>query len=206
MSDALFWRDEFAKVRYNVIHMLTGFSMTVVLFLVMHLVVAPSAEIEPLPVVPAPPITLVNLPPEKAPPPPPPRIEPPKIERQPEVVIPIVTGGSYAVIPTVAPVRPVLDAKPSLMSDGELARILAVAPEYPRRQLAQGIEGWVLLEFSVDELGRVVHPQVLDAQPATVFNAAALRALQRYKYRPRVVDGKAMKVSGIRQRISFELD
>ena len=30
---------------------------------------------------------------------------------------------------------------------------------------SRGIERWVLLAFTVDELGRVVDPRVVDAQP-----------------------------------------
>ena len=83
--------------------------------------------------------------------------------------------------------------------------VMAVAPEYPTRQLYQGVEGWVLVEFDVDRLGRVVAPRVIAAQPARVFDRAALRAVKRYKYRPRVINGQPVDVQGVRQRIVFEL-
>ena len=84
--------------------------------------------------------------------------------------------------------------------------IVTVAPTYPRRMAARGIEGWVLLGFSVDQLGRVQNPQVIDAQPANGFNRAAIDAVSRYKYKPKVFDGKALWVHGVQTRMTFQLN
>ena len=64
---------------------------------------------------------------------------------------------------------------------------------------------WVLMQFTVDELGRVAEPSVVDAQPLQVFDRAALKAVKRYKYRPRVINGVAVAVQGLQQRIVFSL-
>ena len=87
--------------------------------------------------------------------------------------------------------------------DGEFTPLMTIPPEYPSRALAQGIEGWVIVEFTVDSIGRVSSPRVLDAHPGSVFNKAALKAVQRYKYKPRVVDGQPQAVPGVRQKIVF---
>ena len=55
-------------------------------------------------------------------------------------------------------------------------------PEYPRAALRRGVEGSVLLEFSVDGSGNVVSPRVIEARPRGVFEAAALEALAKWKY------------------------
>lgn len=89
--------------------------------------------------------------------------------------------------------------------DGDPLPIFTVAPEYPQRPLSQGIEGWVVVEFLIDELGRVQDARVIDAQPQRVFDRAALKAVERYKYKPKVLHGKAMPVHGVRQRIVFDL-
>ena len=91
-------------------------------------------------------------------------------------------------------------------SDGGILPIVTVAPTYPRRMAARGIEGWVLLGFSVDQLGRVQNPQVIDAQPANGFNRAAIDAVSRYKYKPKVFDGKAVWVHGVQTRMTFQLN
>ena len=50
-------------------------------------------------------------------------------------------------------------------SDGEYLPIVKVAPVYPRRAQSRGIEGWVLLSFTVTETGSVIDPVVIDAEP-----------------------------------------
>ena len=91
-------------------------------------------------------------------------------------------------------------------SDGEYLPIVKVAPVYPRRAQTRGIEGWVLLRFTVTETGSVIDPVVVDAEPQGVFDRAAKKAVERFKYKPRVVDGKAQVVQGVEHLITFKLD
>jgi protein TonB len=60
--------------------------------------------------------------------------------------------------------------------------IARVNPEYPFAALHRGVRGSVLVEYTVDQRGRVVSPRVLEAQPPGVFDGAALRALSRWRY------------------------
>lgn len=89
--------------------------------------------------------------------------------------------------------------------EGDLLPIMRVQPEYPQRALLRGTEGWVIVEFIVDELGRVLEPRVIEASPAGVFDRAAVKAVLRYKYKPRVLNGEPQVVNGVRQRIVFSL-
>lgn len=89
--------------------------------------------------------------------------------------------------------------------DGEYLPIIKVQPIYPRRALARGIEGFVLLEFVVTETGSVRDPVVIDADPPSIFNRAATQAALKFKYKPKMVDGKPVAVAGVRNRITFEL-
>jgi len=91
-------------------------------------------------------------------------------------------------------------------SDGEYLPIVKVAPIYPSRAQSRGIEGWVLLSFTVTETGSVVDPQVIDADPQGVFDRAAMKAVERFKYKPRVVNGQAQVVRGVEHLITFQLD
>jgi periplasmic protein TonB len=68
-----------------------------------------------------------------------------------------------------------------------------------------GIEGYVLLQFTIDELGRVVNPSGIEAQPRGVFDGAGLKAVERFKYKPRVVDGRAVPVTGVQHLLTFNL-
>jgi len=89
--------------------------------------------------------------------------------------------------------------------DGEYLPIIKVAPIYPRSAAQRGIQGFVVLEFTVTELGTVIDPQVINAEPEGIFNRAAMDAALKFKYKPKIVDGKAVAVTGVRNIIRFEL-
>ena len=90
--------------------------------------------------------------------------------------------------------------------DGDYLPIVKVAPQYPRRAASKGIEGYVVLEFTVSKLGTVVDPKVIEADPPNIFNRAAINAAKKFKYKPKIEDGKAIEVTGVRNIIRFELD
>ena len=89
--------------------------------------------------------------------------------------------------------------------DGEYLPIVKVAAQYPRRALSRGIEGYVIVEFTVTKNGSVRDPVVVEAQPADIFNQAAMTAALKFKYKPRVVDGEAVEVAGVQNKITFEI-
>lgn len=79
------------------------------------------------------------------------------------------------------------------------------APSYPRTALQRDQEGFVLLEFTVDEAGFVRDPKVVDSKGGKVFHEPAIEAAKGFRYAPRFVDGKAVAVPEIRNRIIFEM-
>lgn len=89
--------------------------------------------------------------------------------------------------------------------DGEYLPIVKVSPVYPRRALQRGIEGYVIVEFTVDKTGAVKNPIVVEAKPEGLFDRAAMDAALKFKYKPRVVNGAATEVSGVQNRITFEM-
>jgi len=89
--------------------------------------------------------------------------------------------------------------------DGGTLAIVRVLPRYPSRALSRGIEGWVLLEFAIDELGLAVNPVVIESEPPGIFDRAATSAVKRWKYRPMIEDGRPRMRPGVRQLISFEI-
>jgi protein TonB len=46
---------------------------------------------------------------------------------------------------------------------------------------------------------------VIEAEPAKIFNKAAINSALKYKYKPRVVDGVPQDVKGVRTRVTFRL-
>ncbi|NCF79538.1 MAG: TonB family protein [Alphaproteobacteria bacterium] len=89
--------------------------------------------------------------------------------------------------------------------DGDTLAIVRVLPRYPNRALSRGIEGWVLLEFTIDQLGQAVDLVVIEADPKGMFDRAALSAIKKWKYRPKMQDGRATMRPGVRQLISFNI-
>lgn len=90
--------------------------------------------------------------------------------------------------------------------DGEYLPIIKVAPIYPRSAAQRGIEGFVVLEFTVNEAGAVLEPVVINAEPPGIFDRAAIDAAKKFKYKPKIVDGKPVAVSGVKNLIRFELE
>jgi len=91
-------------------------------------------------------------------------------------------------------------------SDGEYLPIVKVAPLYPQSAASRGIEGYVLLEFTVTETGATADPVVIESQPKGVFDQAATKAVLKFKYKPRVENGLPIRVPGVRHVITFKLD
>ncbi len=90
--------------------------------------------------------------------------------------------------------------------DGEYLPLRKVQPIYPNRALQRGIEGYVILRFTVTETGSVKDPVVVEADPPGIFDRAAIQAALKFKYRPRVIDGSPIEVEGVLHRIGFEID
>ncbi len=134
----------------------------------------------------------------------------------PEMPVPTETSSN--------PVRPVVSIVPPLnplppggnptdlgvpgpgpRKDSGLGVRTAIPPIYPREQMVKGVKGWVLVEFSVTPMGTVRDARVIDAHPPRVFNQAALRAISRWMFHPKVVDGVPVQ-SRVTQLIEFNLN
>ena len=91
------------------------------------------------------------------------------------------------------------------IAEGDYLPIVRVAPVYPARALSRGLEGYVDMSFTVTTTGTVRDPIVLFST-SSLFERAATRAVLKFKYKPRVVDGIPVDVSGVKTRISFQIE
>jgi len=91
---------------------------------------------------------------------------------------------------------------------GDYLPLVAIAPQYPTRAAQRGIQGWCLVSFTVDGLGNVAEETivVVDAEPANIFDRSSQRAAARFKFQPRVVDGKGVEVAGVQYLFRYELE
>lgn len=91
------------------------------------------------------------------------------------------------------------------IAEGDYLPIVRVAPVYPSRALSRGLEGFVDLSFTVTTAGTVKDPIVIQST-SKLFERAAIRAVLKFKYKPRVKDGVPVEVPGVKTRISFMLE
>ena len=78
-------------------------------------------------------------------------------------------------------------------------------PQYPPRAAERGTEGWVELVFVISASGTVQDAEVMNSHPGNVFDRAALRAVRRWKYNPKIQDGKPIERHGVTVRLEFKL-
>ncbi len=89
--------------------------------------------------------------------------------------------------------------------DGEYLPLNKVLPDYPTRALQRGIEGYVIVKFTVTAEGTVENPVVVESKPPSIFDRSAIRAALKFKYKPKVVNGEPVPVDGVLNRIRFEI-
>ena len=105
----------------------------------------------------------------------------------------------------MVPPEPSSDTTQTPQVAREILPLVSIPPDYPPRALAQGIEGWVRIQFTISVNGSVKDAIVVAADPENVFDQAALAAIARWRYNPRIVNGQAVERVGVQTEIRFEL-
>ncbi|NMP32830.1 energy transducer TonB [Thalassotalea sp. M1531] len=90
-------------------------------------------------------------------------------------------------------------------SDGEYLPIVKIAPVYPLKAMASGKEGECTVEYIVTTNGSTKNVKPVEGQCPGIFMRASINAAKKFKYKPRVVDGKAIEVMSIRNKFIFKM-
>jgi TonB family protein len=102
--------------------------------------------------------------------------------------------------------RPAAAPPPAaVLPENAMRRTRFIAPQYPVRARERGTEGWVDIEFTVNTDGTTRDASVKAAEPAGVFDRAALDAVGRWRYEPRVVNGSVID-QRVEARLRFQLE
>lgn len=78
------------------------------------------------------------------------------------------------------------------------------APDYPERALDKGIEGDCTVVYDVSPQGRVINPQV-QGSCHPLFMRPSLTAAETFRYQPRIVEGKPVTVSGVKNTFHYRI-
>jgi periplasmic protein TonB len=149
----------------------------------------------------------------RKPPPPPPKPPPPPSKMRVETANVQVAGGGFA-MPNVelnanvgggAFVGQMGSGGVGGMFDGDIIPLQRIPPQYPRDAARSGITGWVQLEVLVNADGTVRSARVIESKPKGLFEASAVQAVLRWKFKPKVVNGQPVPQRGS-QRIEFNLN
>ena len=142
--------------------------------------------------------------------------EQPEAIAQPELDLAPLTGIDVS----IAKPKPNFKAGGSFFRDGEYIPLFKVVPIYPRRAQERGTMGYALVEFTITDTGSVENAQTIEGycsskrpddpevqfRPCSMFNSASARAALKLKYKPKIVDGKAVPVDGVLHRFTYILD
>jgi protein TonB len=106
--------------------------------------------------------------------------------------------------PTPPPAPTTAAPSPSAGETHPAELVRAVQPDYPPDAYRSRSQGWVEVEFTVTPDGAVSNAQVVSAEPPRIFNSAALNAVKRWTFKPKLENGKAVEEQ-MRRRIEFKL-
>ncbi|WP_068547144.1 energy transducer TonB [Thalassotalea crassostreae] len=90
--------------------------------------------------------------------------------------------------------------------DRDARPLVRVAPKYPSVALRDGKQGWVQLSFSITKSGSVSDVKVIAAQPKRIFNKEAIKALKKWKYKAKFIDGEPIKQENLTVQLDFNID
>ncbi|GGP79192.1 energy transducer TonB [Shewanella ulleungensis] len=130
----------------------------------------------------------------------------PNVER---VAIPTSAGGEVTMIANEL-ILPVVQTGSETYERGgnssDALPVVQVAPQYPIIAARDGIEGYVVVEFDINEMGAVMNAKVIDAQPRRTFDRSAIQAIKGWKYKPKLDQGHAVSQYRQQVRLDFSLE
>ena len=93
---------------------------------------------------------------------------------------------------------------PSTALDQDFMSLSRQPPRYPYQAERRAIEGWVRVSFRITETGTVEDVEVLESEPPGIFDQAAVSAVYRWRFKPRIRNGQAV-AGRAEQVVDFKL-
>ena len=109
-------------------------------------------------------------------------------------------------LPTIAGGGPFLgNWQGNPLAEGDVLPIVRIDPQWPREALVEGIEGYVVVEVTIATDGSVRGVVVVESVPKRVFDRNVIRAVLKWKFKPRIVNGVPVERKAM-QTLEFKLD
>lgn len=89
--------------------------------------------------------------------------------------------------------------------DREAVPLVRVDPDYPPRARQQGVEGYVVVRFTITPVGTVADVEVIDSKPPYIFDRSVIRAVRKWRYNPKIENGVPVTRPNQRTRLTFKL-
>ena len=87
----------------------------------------------------------------------------------------------------------------------DIIPLVQVKPIYPMRAASRRIQGWAKVEFIITETGTVREPKVVESKPRRIFDRAAIKAILKWKFKPKVIEGRPVEQRAT-QILEFKLN
>lgn len=92
-----------------------------------------------------------------------------------------------------------------ILLDGPLVAIVRVEPAYPVAATSRSLEGFVTVRFDVNADGTVSNATVVESS-SSIFERAAIKAVRKFRFKARVVDGVPQPSYGLQNRFVFKME
>jgi TonB family protein len=84
--------------------------------------------------------------------------------------------------------------------------VVKIHPKYPIQAARNGTEGFCTINFSINNIGGVENAKIVECQPGDVFAKQALRALVKWKYIPKILNGEPVAQHNLTEIIEFKMN
>lgn len=102
----------------------------------------------------------------------------------------------------VAISAPVLGA---FIANQQALPLYRIEPNYPMKALKRQIEGYVIMKFTIGPTGKPIDIEVVEAEPKRLFEREARKALRKWKYQPKIMDGRAIAQPNQKIKLEFQI-
>lgn len=89
--------------------------------------------------------------------------------------------------------------------DREVQPLVRIDAAYPARALESGLEGECLMRFDVGADGTPINVEAVSCSNG-VFRTPSVRAVERWRYAPKIINGAAVTRPGVQTNIEYALE